>query len=123
MTDELDQTLHLLIVTPEDILVNTQALWVQVPAADGMLGIWPGHDVLISSVERGEVSYATAEGEYTFPVVDGTLCVGHGNCGILISELDQENTEWSELQDDRLDDLEEQLEKLHVFDVDEDEKE
>ncbi len=116
MTDENSVTIHLLIVTPEEILVDATAFWVQVPVADGMLGIWPEHDALISSVEQGEVSYSAVDGEHSLPVVRGTLRVGHGSCAVLISEMaSSEPAAMFVLKDDQLDAFEEQLEQLQIL--------
>src|SRR5437763_16801193 len=45
------------IVTPDRSLVHEQVDEVQVPAADGYMGILPGHTPLLATLQVGELTY------------------------------------------------------------------
>ena len=49
--------LKLEIVTPDRHVVNDYAQEVQIPGANGYLGVLPGHAPLISELAVGEISY------------------------------------------------------------------
>ena len=52
-------TFQLEIVTPEKLVVNEPVEELQMPGADGYLGILPGHAPLITELAVGELSYRT----------------------------------------------------------------
>ena len=56
------ETLHLQIATPDHLLVDDDVSEVQVPGADGYLGILPQHAPLLSELGSGEMYYITAKG-------------------------------------------------------------
>ena len=49
--------IQLSIVTPERSLVNEQVDELQIPGADGYLGVLPGHAPLFTELKVGELSY------------------------------------------------------------------
>ncbi|HET9130123.1 MAG TPA: F0F1 ATP synthase subunit epsilon [Terriglobia bacterium] len=49
--------LHLTIVTPERSLVDEQVEEIQLPGAEGYLGILPGHAPLFTELKVGELGY------------------------------------------------------------------
>jgi len=49
--------IKLSIVTPESSLVNEQVDELQIPGADGYLGVLPGHAPLFTELKVGELSY------------------------------------------------------------------
>ena len=49
--------IKLSIVTPERSLVNEQVDELQIPGADGYLGVLPGHAPLFTELKVGELSY------------------------------------------------------------------
>ena len=53
----LPSKLTLEIVTPDRSLVRDDVDEVQVPAAEGYLGILPGHTPLLATLQVGEVTY------------------------------------------------------------------
>ena len=57
----LPTTLTLEIVTPDRSLVHDVVDEVQVPAAEGYLGILPGHTPLLATLQVGEVTYRTGQ--------------------------------------------------------------
>lgn len=54
-------SIDLIIVTPERSVVHEQVDEVQVPGAEGYLGILPGHAPLFSELKIGEVGYRKGE--------------------------------------------------------------
>ena len=56
--------LTLEIVTPERPLIREQVDEVIVPAAQGYLGVWPGHTALLVRLDIGQLSYR--KGHETF---------------------------------------------------------
>ena len=79
--------LHLLVLTPEEVLFAGDVLWAQVPLIDGLLGIWPGHAPLVGRMDQGTVEYATPAGIETVAVAGGVLRVDEGGCIVLVGAL------------------------------------
>jgi F-type H+-transporting ATPase subunit epsilon len=50
-------TIKLEIVTPERMVISTDAEDIQIPGRSGYLGILPGHAPLITEIAIGEISY------------------------------------------------------------------
>jgi len=59
IVDLMADTFQLEIVTPEKLVVNEPVEELQMPGADGYLGILPGHAPLITELAVGELSYRT----------------------------------------------------------------
>jgi len=83
---------RLCIVSPEQIIFEGHAKWVQVPLEDGLAGIWPGHSPLIGALGRGKVEFLTEEGTQTVGVAGGILRVTSERCVVLVSERTGEAT-------------------------------
>jgi F-type H+-transporting ATPase subunit epsilon len=56
----LPDALELIIVTPERQLLREKVAEVQLPGADGELGILPGHAPLITELGIGELSFRSS---------------------------------------------------------------
>ena len=65
MTMALPQHLHLQIVSADRLLVEDDVDEVEVPGADGYLGILPGHTPLLALLQVGELWYRKGQ-ERTF---------------------------------------------------------
>ncbi len=50
-------TIKLEVVTPERLVVNDTAEYIQIPGKTGYLGVLPGHAPLITELAVGEISY------------------------------------------------------------------
>jgi F-type H+-transporting ATPase subunit epsilon len=59
----LPEAIELVVVTPEKQLLRQSAKEVQLPGADGYLGILPGHAPLITELGIGELSYHDTSGK------------------------------------------------------------
>ena|SRR5215813_2603682 len=51
------ETIQLEIVTPERLVVNDKAEYIEIPGRSGHLGVLPGHAPLITELAVGEISY------------------------------------------------------------------
>ena len=58
------------VATPERLLIREQVSEAQVPAANGYLGVLPGHAPLLAALGTGELTY-TADGRRSSLSVDG----------------------------------------------------
>jgi F-type H+-transporting ATPase subunit epsilon len=54
------ETIQLEIVTPERLVVNDTAEYIEIPGKTGYLGVLPGHAPLITELAVGEISYNNA---------------------------------------------------------------
>ena len=78
------------ILSPEQVLYEGQALWVQVPLVDGLIGIWPGHAPLLGSLGRGRIQWETGKGAQEFAVEGGMLRVDTDRCVVLVGRSGSE---------------------------------
>ncbi|HEY1525827.1 MAG TPA: F0F1 ATP synthase subunit epsilon [Candidatus Angelobacter sp.] len=53
-------TMQLEIVTPERMVVNDKAEYIEIPGKSGYLGVLPGHAPLITELAVGAISYTNA---------------------------------------------------------------
>src|ERR1700749_4372910 len=53
-------TIQLEIVTPERLVVNDKAEYIEIPGKTGYLGVLPGHAPLITELAVGAISYTNA---------------------------------------------------------------
>lgn len=51
------ETFLLEVATPERLMVQERVSSAQVPAANGYIGVLPGHAALLSELGEGELSY------------------------------------------------------------------
>lgn len=51
--------MQLEVVTPERLVVNDTAEYIEIPGKTGYLGVLPGHAPLITELAVGEISYRT----------------------------------------------------------------
>ena len=51
------ETIQVEIVTPERLVVNDTAEYIEIPGRSGYLGVLPGHAPLITELAVGEISY------------------------------------------------------------------
>jgi F-type H+-transporting ATPase subunit epsilon len=58
----LPEAIELIIVTPQRQLLREKVASVQLPGANGELGILPGHAPLITELGNGELSYKASGG-------------------------------------------------------------
>lgn len=76
-------TLELIIVTPERSVVHEQVDELQIPGAEGYLGILPGHAPLFSELKVGELGYRKGETWYFLSMAWGFVEVQNDQVRIL----------------------------------------
>jgi F-type H+-transporting ATPase subunit epsilon len=88
MADKLtNKTFHFELVSPESIVVSTDASMVIVPGREGDFGVLANHAPLLSSVRPGIVTVTTAEGEEKKIFVAGGFAdVNQTQCSVLAEE-------------------------------------
>ena len=67
----LPESLTLEVVTPERQVAHEQVLEVQLPGANGYLGILPGHAPLITELGLGVLSYRKDGATFYLTAIDG----------------------------------------------------
>ena len=75
--------IELIIVTPEKSVVHEQVDELQIPGAEGYLGILPGHAPLFSELKVGEVGYRKGETWFFLSVAWGFVEVQSDQVRIL----------------------------------------
>ncbi|HET8925480.1 MAG TPA: F0F1 ATP synthase subunit epsilon [Candidatus Acidoferrum sp.] len=70
--------IELVVVTPEKQLLRQSVMEVQLPGAEGYLGILPGHAPLMTELGIGELSYHRAGGKES-----GPMAIIHGFAEVL----------------------------------------
>jgi F-type H+-transporting ATPase subunit epsilon len=76
-------TIDLTIVTPERSVVHEQVEELQIPGAEGYLGILPGHAPLFSELKVGEVAYRKGDTWFFLAVAWGFVEVQSNQVRIL----------------------------------------
>src|SRR5947209_8436093 len=76
-------TIELTIVTPERAVVSEHVDELQIPGAEGYLGILPGHAPLFSELRVGEVGYRKADRWFFLSVAWGFVEVQWNQVRIL----------------------------------------
>ncbi len=77
------ERIRLQIISPERTVYEEEVDWLQVPLADGLLGIWPGHAPLIASLSQGAIRFHVDGDIEEMAVGEGILCVEKGRCVVL----------------------------------------
>src|SRR6476646_1196645 len=78
-----DGPIHLTVVTPERSLVDERVDELQIPGAEGYLGVLPGHAPLFSELKVGEVGYRKGETWFFLSVAWGFVEVQPNQVRIL----------------------------------------
>ncbi len=76
-------TFLLEVATPERLLIREQVSEAQIPAANGYVGILPGHAALLSELGSGELSYKTDGRKRAITVEGGWLEVSNDHVRVL----------------------------------------
>ncbi len=67
----MDDTFHIQVATPTGLLVDTDAVSAQIPAATGYIGVLPGHASLLAGLGDDKLSYVTTSSQTRSLVVHG----------------------------------------------------
>jgi F-type H+-transporting ATPase subunit epsilon len=79
----LPASLHLQIVSADRSLVNEQVDEVEIPGADGYLGVLPGHTPLLTTLNVGELWYRQGQEKHYLSIAFGFAEVGPDRVTIL----------------------------------------
>lgn len=77
-------TFLLEVATPEKLVVRNDASEAQIPGAEGMLGILPGHAPLISEIEAGELSYTMDGQRHILAIAQGWVEISGNKVRVLV---------------------------------------
>jgi F-type H+-transporting ATPase subunit epsilon len=77
------EVLKLRVVTPERQLVEADAEAVQLPGAEGYLGILPGHAPLITLLKTGVLSYRRGGREEAWAIASGLAEISEDRVSVL----------------------------------------
>src|SRR6476620_10840539 len=84
------ETIQPEIVTPERLVVNDTAEYVEIPGKSGYLGVLPGHAPLITELAVGELSYRNAGKTARLAVAWGFAEVLYNKVTILAETAEKE---------------------------------
>jgi F-type H+-transporting ATPase subunit epsilon len=84
--------LRLLIITPQKPVLDKDVDFVALPAAQGELGVLPGHIPYITRLNFGELRYKTDGKEEIFAVMGGFAQIAHNVVNVFAEDaaLEQE---------------------------------
>ena len=104
------EALELVVVTPERQLIRDSVVEVQLPGAEGCLGILPGHAPLMTELGIGELFYRNANANRT-----GSLAVIRGFAEVTAARaaVQQARTAFLGATDERL----AQVSRVNNFDL------
>lgn len=92
-------TIHLDIVTVERVVVSEDVEYVSAPGIDGVVGILPRHEPLLTALNVGELHYKKDNQEYSFAIGGGFMEVRPDKVTVLADvaesadEIDEQRAE------------------------------
>jgi F-type H+-transporting ATPase subunit epsilon len=81
-------TIHLDIVTLERVVVSEEVDYVSAPGIDGVLGILPRHEPLLTALAFGELRYKKGSEEFSFAIGGGFMEVRPDKIVVLADSAD-----------------------------------
>ncbi len=66
-------SIHLDIVTIERVVISEEVDYVSAPGVDGVLGILPKHEPLLTALAIGELHYRKGNADYAFAIGGGFM--------------------------------------------------
>lgn len=79
-------TIHVDVVSAEELIFSAEARFVALPGESGELGIYPRHTPLISRIKAGSVRIDMADGSQEFVFVAGGILEVQPNCVTVLSD-------------------------------------
>ena len=79
-------TIHVDVVSAEELIFSGEARFVVLPGEAGELGIYPRHTPLITRIKAGSVRIETADGGEEFIFVAGGILEVQPNCVTVLSD-------------------------------------
>jgi F-type H+-transporting ATPase subunit epsilon len=81
-------TIHLDIVTLERVVVSEDVEYVSAPGIDGVLGILPRHEPLLTALAYGELRYKKGSEEFSYAIGGGFMEVRPDKVTVLADSAD-----------------------------------
>jgi len=78
------ETFTLEIATPEKLVFANEVTEAEVPGANGMLGILPGHAPLLSATDPGELYFVRDGKRFNLAVGDGWVEISNNRVRVLV---------------------------------------
>jgi len=75
--------LQVQVMTPAKVVVKTPAHLVELPGAQGYMGILPGHTRMISELSAGTLTVATGQGQQVYFISGGYVDVNQDRVTVL----------------------------------------
>jgi F-type H+-transporting ATPase subunit epsilon len=79
-------TIHVDVVSAEELIFSGEATFVALPGEAGELGIYPRHTPLISRIRAGSVRIQTADGGEEFVFVAGGILEVQPDCVTVLTD-------------------------------------
>ena len=79
-------TIHVDVVSAEELIFSGEATFVALPGEAGELGIYPRHTTLITRIRPGSVRIQTADGGEEFVFVAGGILEVQPDCVTVLSD-------------------------------------
>ncbi len=76
--------LNVRIISPGGVLLNERVDYVNLPAADGSIGILPGHSPLIAQLVAGDVKYRKDGAPSSFGIPEGLAKVADNTVTVIV---------------------------------------
>jgi len=88
MPENMADTFLLEVATPERLVLREQVGEAQIPAANGYVGILPGHAALLAELGAGTLSYSTGGHRRSLSVEGGWLEVAGDHVRVLADKAE-----------------------------------
>ncbi len=82
-------TFLLEVATPEDLLVREQVTEAQIPAANGYLGVLPGHAALLAELGAGELTYVCGGRRRALRIDGGWVQISNDHARVLANSAEK----------------------------------
>lgn len=79
---ETDNNIHLVIVSPEKTLFDGMVKYVKLPGSGGLFAVFYNHAPLISSLEKGEITFRHGTDKEHLTIEGGFVEVLHNEVSV-----------------------------------------
>lgn len=79
------ENIHLVIVSPEKTLFDGDVQYVKLPGSRGLFGVYHNHAPLISSLDKGEITFRHSKGKESIAIVSGFVEVLRNEVSVCVT--------------------------------------
>ena len=79
------ENIHLVIVSPEKTLFDGDVQYVKLPGSLGLFGVYHNHAPLISSLEKGEITFRHGTDKEHLTIEGGFVEVLHNEVSVCVT--------------------------------------